>query len=128
MPSGPETGDFPLAVTPTNHPQVAKFTITAPPKSTGVVQFGTDTTYGLTTNPVPAPPGGGDVSILVGGMRASTLYHMRARIELPNFWWRTTPDQTFTTGPLPTGILPTVTASTAPGQTPSPGVELINVL
>lgn len=126
--SNAQPGEYAFSVTPTNHPQVAKFTIAAPPESTVTVQFGTDTNYGLNTSPVPAPPGGGEVSILVAGMRAATLYHMRARIELPNFWWRTTPDQTFTTGPLPSGILPTITASTTPGQTPSPGVELVNVI
>jgi hypothetical protein len=106
-----------------------RFTVTIPPKSTVAVEFGLDTTYGLWTSPVPAPAGGGTVSILVAGMKASSLYHMRARIELENGWWTTTPDQTFQTGPLPSpGILPTLTAAIEPGQTPNPGVELVNVI
>ena len=69
--SDAQPGEYAFSVTPTNHPQVAKFTIAAPPESTVTVQFGTDTSYGLNTSPVPAPPGGGDVSILVAGMRAA---------------------------------------------------------
>jgi arylsulfate sulfotransferase len=119
---------IPSSVTPTSHPQVAKFSVAIPEKSTVAVQFGPDTTYGWWTSPVAAPAGGGTVSILVAGMKAATLYHMRARIELSNGWWATTQDQTFQTGALPSGVLPTLTASIAPGQAPSPGVELVNVI
>ncbi|HKF42826.1 MAG TPA: aryl-sulfate sulfotransferase [Thermoanaerobaculia bacterium] len=116
-------------ITPTSHPLVAKFTVTIPPKATVAVQFGLDTSYGRWTSTVGAPEGGGAVPILVAGMKASTLYHMRARVELSNGWWTTTPDQTFQTGALPPpGVLPKLNASTAPGQTPSPGVELVNVI
>jgi arylsulfate sulfotransferase len=120
---------IPTKVTPTGHPQVARFGVTIPPKSTVAVQFGLDTTYGLWTSPAKAPAGGGMVSILVAGMRAASLYHMRAKIVLENGAWTSTPDQTFQTGPLPpSGVLPTVTAAIAPGQTPNPGVELVNVI
>ena len=116
-------------ITPTNHPQVAKFTITLPPSSSAAVEFGLDTSYGFWTSRIAAPAGGGAVSFLVAGMKASTLYHMRARVELLNGWWTTTPDQTFQTGALPpAGVLPTLNAAIAPGQTPSPGVELVNVI
>jgi hypothetical protein len=35
-------------------------------------------------------------------------------------------DQTFTTGSFPSAMLPQLTATTSPGQTPQPGVELVN--
>ena len=125
---GMEAGELVGTVTPTNHPQVARFTITIPAYSRVSVQFGLDTTYGRWTAPVAAPPGGGQVSILVAGMLASSTYHMRGLIQFGDGRFLNTTDQTFTTGALPVGILPKVTASTAPGQSPSPGVELINVI
>ena len=128
MPDSTRPGDFSASVRPTSHPLVAQFRIAVPSGSTVEVEFGVDTSYGWSTNPLPAPPGGGSVSILVAGMRAQTEYHMRARIQLSQGKWITTPDQTFTTGALPANILPTLTASTSAGQTPSPGVELVNVI
>lgn len=128
MSSDSGSGQLPASVTPTSHPLVALFTIGAPSNTTVEVEFGTDTTYGRNTSPLPAPPGGGQLSILVAGMKASTTYHMRARIRFSDGKWITTQDQTFPTGALPSGVLPTITASTVPGQTPSPGVELVNVI
>lgn len=128
MSSDSRSGQLPASVTPTSHPLVALFTIGAPSNTTVEVEFGTDTTYGRNTSPFPAPPGGGQLSILVAGMKASTTYHMRARIRFADGRWITTQDQTFPTGALPSGVLPTITASTVPGQSPSPGVELVNVI
>src|SRR5215472_10300888 len=107
MPDSAQAGDLPASVTPTSHPLVAKFTIMIPSKSAVVVEFGSDTNYGWNTSPVPAPPNGGSVSILVAGMKAQTVYHMRARIQLSHGKWITTPDQTFTTGALPAITFPT---------------------
>ena len=43
-------------------------------------------------------------------------------------WW-TSPEALFKTGPLPPSIaLPTLQASTTPGETPSPGIELVNII
>ncbi len=128
MSNGTQAGDLSASITPTSNPQVANFTITIPANTQVTVEFGLDTTYGRFTSTVPAPPGGGPVSILVAGMLASTTYHMRARIQWNDGKWLTTADQTFPTGSLPVGILPTLTATTAPGQSPSPGVELVNVI
>jgi arylsulfate sulfotransferase len=125
--AAPET--IPVTISPTTNLLVASFTITLPPRSTVTVQFGTTTAYGRSTAPVAAPSGGGAVTILVAGMIASTTYHMRARVELENGWWTTTPDQTFTTGALPNIALPTLATTSYPQNgTPSPGVELINVI
>lgn len=79
MPSVSQSGDFSSSITPTSHNQVANYTITIPANTQVAVEFGTDTSYGRWTAPVPAPSGGGKVSILVAGMLASTQYHMRAR-------------------------------------------------
>jgi len=128
MSSGAEAGDVSWSVHPTNNPQVANFTITLPPNTTVTVDFGTDTTYGRSTASVPAPPGGGTVSVLVAGMLPSTTYRMRGRIQWQDGRFLSTKDLTFPTGPLPIGILPSLTAATANGQTPSFGVELVNVI
>ena len=128
MSSSADAAGVSWSVHPTGNPQVANFTITLPAKSKVSVDFGPDTTYGRSTVPVPAPPGGGPVSILVAGMLPSTTYHMRGFIQFQDGKFLSTQDLTFQTGPLPAGILPSLTASTANGQTPSPGVELVNVI
>lgn len=128
MSNGRQAGDLLASIAPTNNPQVASFTITIPADTQVTVEFGPDTNYGRSTSAVPSPPGGGQITILVAGMLAGTTYHMRARIQYRDGRWLTTADQTFTTGPLPAGILPALTATTAPGQNPSPGVELVNVI
>jgi hypothetical protein len=128
MSNGRQAGDLLASIAPTNNPQVASFTIAIPADTQVTVEFGPDTNYGRSTSAVPAPPGGGQITILVAGMLAGTTYHMRARIQYRDGRWLTTADQTFTTGALPAGILPALTATTAPGQNPSPGVELVNVI
>jgi len=123
-----ESESFSSSVSPTSHPLVANFTITIPAQTQVTVNFGTDTSYGRSTAPVKAPPGGGTVSILVAGMMAATKYLLQARIQFRDGSWRTTPPQPFTTGVLPATGLPKLSATTAAGQTPSPGVELVNVI
>ena len=106
MSTEPESGySFPT-ISPTSHPLVAKYTITLVKGVKVTVQFGLTTAYGRTTSPVPSPPGGGEVSILIAGMKASTTYHLRARIQWPDGKWLDTPDQTFTTGRCRTSHFP----------------------
>ncbi|HEY6947087.1 MAG TPA: aryl-sulfate sulfotransferase [Candidatus Acidoferrum sp.] len=114
------------SVTPTKHPLVAQYALLAPPGSTVQIQFGTDENYGRETSEQKAPPGGGEVDILVAGMRANTLYHMRAQVTLADGRLIFDSDHTFTTGDIPSGRLPTITAETVPEQVPQPGVELID--
>jgi arylsulfate sulfotransferase len=76
------SGDFNSTVSPTNHPLVARYTITVPDGSRVSIQFGLTTAYGTSTWQVDAPTGGGEVSILVAGMLASTTYHMAALVHL----------------------------------------------
>ena len=128
MATEPETGySFP-SISPTSHPLVALYAITLVKGVKVTVRFGRTIAYGRSTNPVPSPPGGGPVSILVAGMKAATTYHVSARVQWPDGKWLDTPDQTFTTGALPNIALPTLTASTSANERPNPGVELVNVI
>ncbi|HYL86762.1 MAG TPA: aryl-sulfate sulfotransferase [Candidatus Angelobacter sp.] len=113
-------------VTPTSHPLVAKYAFLAPPGSTVQVQFGPDTDYGRETWEQRAPEDGGEVDILVAGMRASTLYHMRARVRLAHGGLLLDEDHTFVTGSIPVDRMPAIAATTTPGEAPQAGVELID--
>ena len=115
-------------VTAAKNPQVALYMITPTADANVFVQFGTDTTYGLTTWAQPTPPGGGQVSIYVAGMRANTTYHMRAVVQYKSGAQVYDNDHTFTTGSLPAADLPRLAATTTPGMTPQSGVELLDLV
>jgi arylsulfate sulfotransferase len=120
----------PGSVSTTPNVQVGQYTITVPEGLSVFVQFGLDTTYAFTTWTLPAPMGGGPVSILVAGMKGDTPYHMRAVFQSTG---STTPvftdvDHTFTTGAYPAAILPSLTVTNAAEQTPQSGVELLNLI
>jgi hypothetical protein len=61
---------------------LASYSIPAPVGTSVQIQFGSDINYGPTTWSQPAPASGGKVSILVAGMRASSIYRMRAVTRL----------------------------------------------
>ena len=130
MPGPPgTTSPFNSSVAKTDHAQVANYSLTAPDGSQVSVEFGPDTTYGRSTWQVPAPAGGGALSILVAGMLPGANYHMRALVQLQNGTTVPDRDYVFTTGALPTkfpNAFPKI-AVTSPGQ-PNPGVELINMV
>ncbi len=115
-------------VNSTNNPQVARYTLTPPPGTTAYIQFGTDTTYALKTWSQPAPDAGAPLSIFVAGMLASTQYHMRAVVNAPGGAQIFDVDHTFTTLAMPNAEVPVVTATTTPGATPQPGIELLDVV
>jgi arylsulfate sulfotransferase len=114
----------PGTVSGSNNPLVAVYTFTAPQGSTAQVQFGTTTSYGLTTWSQPAPQAGGNISILVAGMRASSTYHLQALVHLPDGTTISDTDKQFTTAAIPAALLPNLTAQQTPGLTPAAGVEL----
>lgn len=114
------------SVTATNNPQVALYTITPKSAGTVTVNFGTTTSYGLKTWSLPTPSGGGPVSIEVAGMLPNTTYHMQAVVKYQNGTTVDDSDHTFTTGSYPSTAVPKLTATTAAGQTPQPGVEMVN--
>ena len=115
------------SVSGTSNPLVASFRLTVPNQSRVKIQFGLTTDYGFETWQVPAPSGGGTVTILVAGMLQSSTYHMRAVIHLANGITIFDVDQTFQTGAIPAHIpMPkfhVVDSSTLPCA----GVELVNL-
>ena len=118
----------PGQVTATNNVQVAQYTISPAASANVSVQFGTDTNFGLKTWTQPSGQFGGTVSLYVAGMKASTLYHMRGLVQFADGTQFTDADQTFTTGALPSAMLPSLTATTTPGMTPQSGVELLDLV
>lgn len=115
-------------VAPTANVQVATYAITPPSTANVSIQFGPDTTYGLTTWQQPTPSGGGPVSIFVGGMRLNTPYHMRAVMKFADGSEFNDVDHTFTTGDIPVANLPTISTTTTAGATPQSGVELLDFI
>ena len=115
-------------VTATNNPQVALYTMTLPFPGSVTVNFGTTTSYGFSTWTQSTDTAGGQVSIFVAGMLATTTYHMQASVEFSNGITATDTDHTFTTKAVPTNMLLNVTAAATPGMTPQPGLELLNPL
>jgi arylsulfate sulfotransferase len=115
------------SVGPTQNPLVAAYSIPVPDGSTVRVQFGADTSYGLSTSAFAASEGGGPMTVYVAGMRASSTYHMQPIVELASGSHLTGSDQTFTTGAIPAGRLPNLSAQTSGIGTPSDGVELLSL-
>jgi arylsulfate sulfotransferase len=116
----------PGSVATTQNPLVASYSVMAPVGTSVHVEFGPDTSYGFPTSGVQAPAGGGNVTVLVAGMRASTTYHMQAVLELANGSQVLDKDQTFTTGAITAEPLPNITAQQFGVGTLSPGVELFS--
>lgn len=117
----------PGSVAATQNPLVASYSIAVPAGTSLQVQFGLDTSYGFPTSIVPAPTGGGNVTVLVAGMLASTTYHMQAVMDLTNGLQLLDTDHTFTTGSIPADQLPNMTTQVTGVGTPSPGVELFSL-
>jgi arylsulfate sulfotransferase len=120
----------PSAVTTTNNAQVAQYSISVPDGLSVFIQFSTDTSYNLKTWSVAAPSGGGSVPILVAGMRGNTQYHMRAVFQQTGTTNNvfTDADHTFTTSAYPAAQIPSLTVTTAAGQTPQSGLELLDLV
>jgi arylsulfate sulfotransferase len=115
-------------VAATANPQVALYTVYVPQAASVTVRFGKTTDYGLETWTQETPDGGGTVAMYVAGMQANSLYHMQAEVHFSNGNTVYDEDHTFQTGSYPAGELPVVTATTASGQTPQSGVEMVNAL
>lgn len=116
-------------VAPTQNPLVAQFTIASACAGPGMVEFGPDTNYSRSTAWSALPGSFLRSSILVAGMRASTTYHMRAQVQCDNETL-SSPDTTFTTGPLPSLAFPAITVSRPNPSLSSlenPGIEMITV-
>ena len=116
----------------TSHPLVAQYTIPVSRQGTTAwVEFGTDTNYGRTTS-VQTNNASDLVNILVAGMKPKTTYHLRAHAAWAGGSW-VDQDQTFTTGALPSSILPPTFSIAPPAPdlpvtaAPAPGVELLSL-
>ncbi len=108
----------------TGSPLVAAYSIKLPLPGKVAVEFGKTTDYGRNTWQVASGANGGPVRVLVAGMMAKTVYHMRARVVLNNGATHTDADHTCTTGAA--GPTTAVKATTANGATPQPGIEMWN--
>ena len=126
--TGTSATTAPGTVTNTINPQVALYTIAPPSAANVTVEFGPTTSYGFSTSAKPTPANGGSVGVLVAGMIQNTLYHMRATVAFANGQTFVDSDHTFTTGPVPAGIVPPGSVSTTNGLTPQPGIELIDTI
>jgi arylsulfate sulfotransferase len=118
----------PGTVSTTHNPQVASYAFNVPEASNVHIEFGPDTTYGLQTWSQSTPSSGGQVKIMVAGMRGFTTYHMRAVVVFPDGTEFNDADHTFATGGLSPSQTPSMTATTTPGMTPSGGVELLDLV
>lgn len=116
------------SVAATQNPLVASYSIMAPADTSVYVQFGLDTNYGLATSAFPAPSNGGNVTVLVAGMRAGTAYHMQAVLQAGNGAQALDADHTFTTGSIAAAQLPNMTTQLTGVGTPSDGVELFSLV
>jgi hypothetical protein len=117
----------PGQVSPTINVLVAQYTMTLPDGAKMKVEFGPDTSYGLSTWQQSPPSGGGTVNMLVAGMRASTTYHMRAVVALPDGAVFQDVDHSFQTGTLPATRVPQITVTPSGTLQPNPGVEKITL-
>ncbi len=118
----------PGQVSPTTNVQVALYSISPGAPANVAVQFGKDTNYLLTTWEQPVPEDGGTVNLLVAGMVAETPYHMRAVVKFRDGSEFLDSDNTFLTGSIPSALLPAIDATTTPGMSPQPGIELLDTL
>ena len=114
----------------TNNVQVAQYSVSAPSPANISVQFGLDTTYGLTTWTVPTGSLGGQPStpLYVAGMKQSTAYHMRGVLQFTDGSSFNDADFTFTSGAVPANLIPTITTTASAGMTPQSGVELLDMV
>jgi hypothetical protein len=115
------------SVVPTQNPLVAAYSIVIPAGASSQVQFGPDLSYGLSTSLIQAPTEGGNVTVLVAGMRAGTTYHMQAVVNLIGGSQLLDVDHSFMTGSIPAGQLPNITAQQFGTGTPSDGIELFSL-
>lgn len=125
--TGQSTSLAPGNVSQTASPLVAQYTMTLPQGAVWSVNFGPTVSYGLMTS-AQTLKAAGSSSMYVAGMRPNTTYHMQATIQLSSGATVVDQDHIFTTGLLPAGIPAQFPATTAPGMTPQPGIELVDTL
>ncbi|HTV15408.1 MAG TPA: aryl-sulfate sulfotransferase [Acidobacteriaceae bacterium] len=110
----------------TANPQVALYTVYVPRAASVMVRFGPTLSYGRQTWTRDIPEGGGAVGIFVAGMIANTTYHVQAVVTYSDGGTFYDQDHTFDAKTYPAIDLPVVKTTTAAGQTPQPGIEIVN--
>src|SRR5512146_3285632 len=124
-PADPPAVQFsPGTVQATQHPLVARYSLTSPVSANVTIEFGRDTNYGMQTWSRTAAAGA-TVDILVAGMRPFTTYHMRARAEYSGGTYLDA-DHTFTTSGPDAASLPQAVV-TRSGASAARGVELLDM-
>src|SRR4051812_25032615 len=113
------------AVTHTQNPLVAQYTVSVPAGSTTAVEFGLDTKYGFVTSAVTATAP--TVSVLVAGMKENSTYHMRAVVTHADGGKEFDNDHVFRTGTAPSGRIPVMAVTLPVGVSRTPGVELVSL-
>jgi hypothetical protein len=116
----------PGTVSASKHPLVARYNLTVPANGQVRIEFGQTASYGRTTG-AQVVAGGGTASLLVAGMKASTTYHLRARVDFDDGKTVYDTDHTFTTGALPQVSFPTVKVTPA-GYSSNGGVDVVSSL
>lgn len=111
-------------VTGTAHPLVASYTITSPVAARLSIQFGESLAYEKTTSDSTVS-GTAATSVLVAGMVAEKLHHMRAVLAFDDGTEFVDADHTFTTGTAASG-LPTITTTINDASKVTAGVELVS--
>ncbi|MGB2603559.1 MAG: aryl-sulfate sulfotransferase [Candidatus Sulfotelmatobacter sp.] len=120
-------------LTGTQNPLVAIYTIRTGCLGQMMVEFGPTTSYGRSTAWVPMTTPD-FTAVEVAGMTASTTYHMRAQVQCSTGspTTSTSPDTTFTTGPLPSSLVFPKMVVSRPNpslsSTENPGIESIDVI
>ncbi len=113
-------------VSSTSNPLVAQYSVNPARRGTVTVEFGETTEYGRSTSSVATTVG--PTTVQVAGMKQNTTYHMRARADYDNGTSQLDVDHAFTTGSLPSGLIPSFTVTATSGLTPQPGVEMVNTI
>jgi arylsulfate sulfotransferase len=114
-------------VSDTGNPQVASYSINLPAPGSVYVEFGDSAAYGFPTSVQTTPShNGGQLTMLVAGMRGNAAYHMRAQVVLNDGAALTDTDHMFTTGQPPETAVVEMTATA--GDTPQPGIEMFDTL
>ncbi|PWU10052.1 MAG: hypothetical protein C5B47_02685 [Verrucomicrobia bacterium] len=112
-------------VTSTNNPLVARYVGQIPDSSKLRVEFGLQDSL-LGTSTVTAPPGGGEASILIAGMKAASQYHVRPLVTMGDGTVIAGPDQAFITGPIDPLSIPSLVVQNNSLPKVGNGVELLD--